>query len=94
MNLRKAKTQLPENWRPCEVNYPENLNQYEINVKSNQVYQSFWKFDYEDEASPELWKDAMFVTLYKNADFSSFVRSLFLVPNHLPFNFKNFIDAN
>ena len=83
--MSKPKTQLPDNWKPCGVNYPENLNQYEINDRSSQV------FDYDYETNPELWKDAMFVTLYKNADF---IRSVFLLPNCLPSNFKNFIDAN
>jgi hypothetical protein len=88
--MSKPKTVLPDNWRPCEVNQAPDLNQYEINERSAQIYRSFWQFDYENGTDADLGKDAMFVTLYTDAD----IRCLFLSPNFLPHNFKNFIDAN
>ena len=42
-------SKLPDNWKPCEVNYPPNLNQYQINAMCVEMVSEFWSMHISEE---------------------------------------------
>lgn len=60
-------SKLPENWKPCEVNYPPNLSQGSINLISTEYYNSWWVFwDLSTEEFDKRYDEqALWIALYK-----------------------------